>query len=154
MRDEGSVSGAIKILAGIVITLLLVAAIFALFNRTKGGLDEAGNKMDALTGQLATADYDALAGKTDVSGADVSQFIDGHKKDSISIIVKTTKDTTGTEYSSNYDSTYADYTKWADAMALTRNKSDKHYINPSAKFTCTLKYNTDETIASIEFKQN
>ncbi len=153
MRDEGSVSGIIKILAGIVLTLLLVAALFALWNRAKGGLDEAGNKMDQISSQLSTADYDALAGRTDVSGADISQFISGHNKDGVSIKVKTTKGTE-TDYSATADDYNDDYNAWTKAFAKTRNKKDNQYINPSAKFTCTLEYNTDETIKSISFKQN
>ncbi len=150
MHDEGSISGMIKILAGLVITLLLVAAVFGIWNLAKGGIDNASDKLNNLNAKLAKEDYENMNGRTDINGADISEFISTHYKDAVEISVSINGSKT------NYnvdDSAYGnDYSKWAAAFAKTKNKKEKTlYINPSAKYSCEVTYNADETIKSIEF---
>lgn len=150
---EDNASGMIKLIAGIVLTLLLVMVIFAFWNQAKGSAETAQNDLAGFQTTLDESKYTQYEGQT-VLGNQVISYVSQYANTEIAIeVVSKNGTTTFYNYSDQDMSTEIDQTTNSQNIANAKSKSSTQYINPNGKFECTLYRDAANTIKCVIFTQ-
>jgi len=132
---DNQVPSYIKIIAGIVLTLLLVSAGFLLWNKSQDSFNTAGNQIDEMNNTMLEQKYTQYTG-LDVSGSTVINAINKFW-DSKDIYVSVTIGGTTTTYiyTDTTLSTLRTDTEMGTLVSAAKKASSSTYINPKKTFT-------------------
>lgn len=141
-----SISKAIQVVGGIVLTLLLVSLIFSAYSTQQDNANQAITKTNEMNVTLLESDYTQYDGAT-ISGSEVVNVIKRFKDQDIYVgVCVTATSGVGTSFDYyNHDATLG--TNNIKDLASAKVKSNANYITPSAQFLGEVK--RDDTTGAI-----
>ncbi len=146
--DESS-NKMLTMIAGVILTLLVITAGFFIYTNAKGNMDSAINQMDDLSNSMIEARITQYTGNS-VSGMTVINAINyfHDKGEKIYVTVKIGDTTTTYLYKKDFSEALGD-TGIEDA----EDSSSSTYINPMLNFKSTIKRNeSTKAIIGIEYE--
>ncbi|MCR8842803.1 ABC transporter permease [Paenibacillus sp. SC116] len=149
---------ALKVAAGIFLTIALITIVVLLFVSAQEATKTAQNEFSAIQTELSKASF-TVYDNTTVSGSQVINAIRKfHQKDQFGIWVKTGKDkasnTAGMFYGANVDADgKISNTTRNDKIELAMQESLDTYVNPSGKFLAKLIVDSSNVTRAIVFEQ-
>ncbi len=146
---------AILIGAVTVIVLVVISLGFLILRQGQDTAKNAVNKIDNMNSQLAESDYTMYDG-LEISGSEVANTIRKFKHDYIAIKVITGRDTTGTWYihegTENSGNVIVGTEKEFD-LSNAIEPSKPTYINPTGRFTGSVRRDDNGSVSAIIFTQ-
>lgn len=153
MGGDDNASGMIKLVAGLVITLLVIGIGFSIYNTAKETTDTVQSDIASFNTTLTDAKYTDIEGDT-LLGNQVSSYISQYANTEIAIqVVSKSGTTTFYNYSDQDMTNVIDATTNAQNIAAAKSKSSASYINPNGKFLCSLYRDSSDTIKCVIFTQ-
>lgn len=150
----GNVRDVIKLVAGLVLTLLLIGIVFAIFRTGRSTADSAQSELSSFNTTLMESKYTEYEGRT-ILGNEVVSFLTTNANSEIAIQVITSSGSNKIYNYSSIDMSGAATDAEANntAISAAKKKGDATYINPNGKFECTLNRDANSTITGIIFTQ-
>ncbi len=160
-----NVTKIIMIVAGVILTLLIVVVGFNFYTTTKNAGDVAMNDVTDMSNMLNESKFTNIEGQT-LSGSQVQSYLNTFSREEVSIAVITNSggpfyfnytssiNATTTEAEVDFTSkiTANSGTSYANNNAVSK-KSEACYVNPSGQFDCSLVRNTNGVIVGVVFDQ-
>ncbi|OAB44540.1 ABC transporter permease [Paenibacillus glacialis] len=155
-------STALKVSAGIFLTIALITIVVVLFISAQEATKSAQNNFADIQTEMSQASF-TVYDNTTVSGSQVLNALRKFQdKGQFGVEVKTGKNTNGSWYfktistsvpvgSSGYGSVTA--TAPGGSIAHASNESESDYVNPSGKFEANVIKDNSNVIRGITFKQ-
>ena len=152
---EESSNKMLGMIAGVILTILVITAAFFIYTRSKSNLDNSLAAMDNLSNSMAEAEITQYAGNK-VSGVTVMNAIKYFDNAGTKINIKVTlTDTVDYVCTVNSDYEFTDVTNMSALIKNAETASDPNYINPTLSFTGTLVRNPDtNAIVGITYTKN
>lgn len=148
-------SSALKVAAGIFLTIALITIVVILFISAQEATKTAQNNFSDIQTELSQAAFTVYDGTT-ISGSQVTNALRKYKdKDQFGIYIRTGKNPGGQWYGNvlndrgsvnNPDSRQGD-------ISATMNEKSPEYVNPSGKFNATIVKDDSNVIRGIIFIQ-
>lgn len=132
---------ALKLIAGIVLTILVISIAFTIYKKASSASDIATDEIDQLTGAMTTERYAAYEGNN-ISGSTVTGAISEFQNDAFCVRVNNGKQTV------EYGKKSTDLTQPADGLlidAKDKAKVSTVYIYPADYYTGELIYDDNKT---------
>lgn len=145
---ESNQNEIIKIVAGLVITFLIISLAFVIYRAGKASSDTALEGLDEMTTTLNETKYTDYNGQT-ITGNQVQALLNSWSNDEVAVEVKTKS---GSDVWYNYTDDSLSSKSTADVTEASK-KTSTNYVNPSGKFLCTVNRNANNVITSIVFEQ-
>jgi len=155
-------STALKVSAGIFLTIALITIVVVLFISAQEATKSAQNNFADIQTEMSQASF-TVYDNTTVSGSQVLNALRKFQdKGQFGVEVKTGKNTTGSWYFKNINtvvpagtSGYGSVTTTAPggSIASASNESEMDYVNPSGKFEANVIKDNSNVIRGITFKQ-
>lgn len=145
---ESNQNEIIKIVAGLVITFLIISIAFVIYRAGKASSDRALEGLDEMTTTLNETKYTDYNGQT-ITGNQVQALLNSWSNDEVAVEVKTKS---GSDVWYNYTDDSLSSKSTADVTEASK-KTSTNYVNPSGKFLCTVNRNANNVITSIVFEQ-
>ncbi|WP_138493481.1 ABC transporter permease [Paenibacillus pinistramenti] len=153
-------SSALKVAAGIFLTIALITIVVILFISAQEATKTAQNNFSDIQTELAQASF-TVYDDTTISGSQVTNALRKYKgKLQFGIEVKTGKNTTGQWYgykldvsntaSSSYGSVLNDS---AASIGSTWDEASNEYVNPSGKFKAEVIKDSSNVVRGLVFTQ-
>lgn len=142
----------IKMAIGLIILLLVASLGFILYNIGKTSANNAMEKVDELNVMLDESRYTDYEGRS-VSGNVVQSLVNKYKNDTVFVKVETKTNTTWYNYSNESLTSKVESSVNNENVVNSTIKGEENYINPNAKFTCTLYRDANDTIMGVIFEQ-
>lgn len=150
-----NVLGFIKWAAGIVITLAIISIAFIVFNIAKDGTMAGVSKISAMNALIAESDI-TIYDDQEVSGSEVVNVIRKFNKSYLAIRVITGKDTSGTWYGYNGDTSSGVASIGSESssdIADSIDETNTRYINPNGRFLGKVYRDDNGAAVAIVFSQ-
>ncbi|AWB44856.1 ABC transporter permease [Paenibacillus sp. CAA11] len=153
-------SSALKVAAGIFLTIALITIVVILFISAQEATKTAQNNFSDIQTELAQASF-TVYDETTISGSQVTNALRKYKgKDQFGIQVKTGKNIGGQWYgyqlavqaAGNPDYGSVLYEGRGD-IANTWNEADNEYVNPSGKFKANVIKDSSNVVRGLIFTQ-
>jgi len=145
---ESNQNEIIKIVAGLVITFLIISLAFVIYRAGKASSDTALEGLDEMTTTLNETKYTDYNGQT-ITGNQVQALLNSWSNDEVAVEVKTKS---GSDVWYNYTDDSLSSKSTADVTEASK-KTSTNYVNPSGKFLCTVNRNANNVITSVVFEQ-
>ncbi|WP_223066246.1 ABC transporter permease [Paenibacillus caui] len=153
-------STALKVAAGIFLTIALITIVVILFISAQEATKTAQNNFSDIQTELAQASF-TVYDETTISGSQVTNALRKYKgKGQFGIQVKTGKNTVGEWYGSVLyvgDSTSQEYgsviTESSGQIGNTWNEASSEYVNPSGKFKAEVVKDSSNVVRGLLFTQ-
>lgn len=153
-------SSALKVAAGIFLTIALITIVVLLFVSAQEATKTAQNNFSDIQRELSQATF-TVYDSTTVSGNQVLNALRKYSnKDQFGIQVITGKNTTGAWYNNMINLTVGSPTYGAittgtatGTIAQASNEASNDYVNPSGRFESQIVYDQNNVVRGITFKQ-
>lgn len=156
-------SSALKVAAGIFLTIALITIVVILFISAQEATKTAQNNFSDIQTELSQAAFTVYDG-TSISGSQVTNALRKFKdKDQFGILVMTGKNKRGQWYgyqlNINTDISNDDYGSVIDTdnktghLPETANESSNEYVNPSGKFKASIVKDSSNVVRGLIFEQ-
>ncbi|WP_054955812.1 hypothetical protein [Paenibacillus dakarensis] len=148
-------SSALKVAAGIFLTIALITIVVILFVSAQEATKTAQNNFSDIQTELSQAAF-TVYDSTTISGSQVTNALRKYKdKDQFGIYIETGKNPNGQWYGNVLDSDGS--VEHPDArqgtIAQTLNEKSPEYVNPSGKFKASIVKDESNVIRGIIFVQ-
>ncbi|MFC7680042.1 ABC transporter permease [Paenibacillus sp. GCM10028914] len=148
-------SSALKVAAGIFLTIALITIVVILFISAQEATKTAQNNFSDIQTELSQAAFTVYDGTT-ISGSQVTNALRKYKdKDQFGILVQTGKNPGGQWYGNVLNTKGA--VEHPDSrqgnISETLNEKSTQYVNPSGKFSATIVKDDSNVIRGIIFVQ-
>ncbi|OZB95092.1 ABC transporter permease [Paenibacillus sp. XY044] len=156
-------SSALKVAAGIFLTIALITIVVILFISAQEATKTAQNNFSDIQTELSQASFTVYDG-TSISGSQVTNALRKFKdKDQFGILVKTGKNRQGQWYGNqlnistdiandNYGSVVNTQQRIGN-LTETANESSNEYVNPSGKFKASIVKDSSNVVRGLVFEQ-
>lgn len=145
---ESNSNEILKMVAGIVITLLVISLGFLIYRVGRNGVGNAMNEVENMNNSLSESKFTDYEGQS-VTGSQLQSLLNTWANEDVCIRV--------TDMTASYVYNYDDGKLATTANVLPNNsatrKSNANYINPSASFETTVVRNSNGVIVGMEFVQ-
>lgn len=153
-------SSALKVAAGIFLTIALITIVVILFISAQEATKTAQNNFSDIQTELAQASF-TVYDETTISGSQVTNALRKYNgKDQFGIEVKTGKNTSGQWYGNELNVSNASQTGFGSVIGYssgnisdTWEESDIEYINPSGKFKAEVIKDNSNVVRGLVFTQ-
>jgi hypothetical protein len=153
-------SSALKVAAGIFLTIALITIVVILFISAQEATKTAQNNFSDIQTELAQASF-TVYDETTISGSQVTNALRKYKgKPQFGIEVKTGKNMAGEWYGSTLDinnlsnASYGSVlTESAASIGNTWDESSSEYVNPSGKFKAEVVKDSSNVVRGLIFTQ-
>lgn len=148
-------SSALKVAAGIFLTIALITIVVILFISAQEATKTAQNNFSDIQTELSQAAFTVYDGTT-ISGSQVTNALRKYKdKDQFGIFIATGKNRGGQWYGNVLDDNgmilHPDSRQ--GNISLTMNEKSAEYVNPSGKFQASIVKDDSNVIRGIKFIQ-
>ncbi|WP_145024220.1 ABC transporter permease [Paenibacillus sp. Y412MC10] len=156
-------SSALKVAAGIFLTIALITIVVILFISAQEATKTAQNNFSDIQTELSQASFTVYDG-TSISGSQVTNALRKFKdKDQFGIFVKTGKNRQGQWYGNQLNisadiasDTYGSVINTGQRvgnLTETANESSNEYVNPSGKFKASIVKDSSNVVRGLIFEQ-
>ncbi|GIO55028.1 MULTISPECIES: ABC transporter permease [Paenibacillus] len=156
-------SSALKVAAGIFLTIALITIVVILFISAQEATKTAQNNFSDIQTELSQASFTVYDG-TSISGSQVTNALRKFKdKDQFGILVKTGKNRQGQWYGNQLNisadiasDTYGSVINTGQRvgnLTETANESSNEYVNPSGKFKASIVKDSSNVVRGLIFEQ-
>ncbi|MEI0737072.1 ABC transporter permease [Paenibacillus sp. JTLBN-2024] len=155
-------SSALKVAAGIFLTIALITIVVILFISAQEATKTAQNNFSDIQTELSQASFTVYDG-TSISGSQVTNALRKFRdKDQFGILVKTGKNRNGQWYGNSLyignmaDDKYGsvnDINNREGDLRNTMNESSNEYVNPSGKFKASIIKDKSNVVRGLVFEQ-
>lgn len=148
-------SSALKVAAGIFLTIALITIVVILFISAQEATKTAQNNFSDIQTELSQAAFTVYDGTT-ISGSQVTNALRKYKdKDQFGIMIKTGKNPGGQWYGNvlNSEGSIEHPDSRQGGIAQTLNEKSPEYVNPSGKFNASIVKDNSNVIRGIIFIQ-
>lgn len=148
-------SSALKVAAGIFLTIALITIVVILFISAQEATKTAQNNFSDIQTELSQAAFTVYDGTT-ISGSQVTNALRKYKdKDQFGILVRTGKNKTGQWYGNvlGENGTVPEPNNRNKNIEESMNETSLNYVNPSGKFKARIITDMSNVIRGIEFDQ-
>jgi len=148
-------SSALKVAAGIFLTIALITIVVILFISAQEATKTAQNNFSDIQTELSQAAFTVYDGTT-ISGSQVTNALRKYKdKDQFGIFIATGKNRAGQWYGNVLDSSglILNPDSRQGNISLTMNEKSPEYVNPSGKFQASIVKDDSNVIRGIKFIQ-
>lgn len=148
-------SSALKVAAGIFLTIALITIVVILFISAQEATKTAQNNFSDIQTELSQAAFTVYDGTT-ISGSQVTNALRKYKdKDQFGILVRTGKNKSGQWYGNTLgeQGTVPEPNNRNKNIEESMNETSLNYVNPSGKFKARIITDMSNVIRGIEFDQ-
>lgn len=148
-------SSALKVAAGIFLTIALITIVVILFISAQEATKTAQNNFSDIQTELSQAAFTVYDGTT-ISGSQVTNALRKYKdKDQFGVFIATGKNKAGQWYGNvlEKDGSILNPDSRQGNIELVMDEKSSEYVNPSGKFKATIVKDDSNVIRGIKFDQ-
>lgn len=148
-------SSALKVAAGIFLTIALITIVVILFISAQEATKTAQNNFSDIQTELSQAAFTVYDGTT-ISGSQVTNALRKYKdKDQFGVFIATGKNKSGQWYGNvlEKDGSILNPDSRQGNIELVMDEKSPEYVNPSGKFKATIVKDDSNVIRGIKFDQ-